>query len=144
VENSYAASILRARAAGVTFSDISDTLGLSRPTVMKIHRAATNLVDVPKSTHRALALAELDELANHLRPACESGDVSAIAQATRVIESRRELLALDSPLTVSLEVVPPPPRQDALYSELRARLAIQTALSEATPKAIEAVPETAA
>jgi hypothetical protein len=129
VENSYAAAILRARAAGLTFGDIADTLGISRPTCMKQARAAINRVDAPKSDHRALALAELDELANHLRPQCEAGDISAIAQATRVIESRRKLLALDSPLTVQLEVTPPPPRQDALYSELRARLAVESAIN---------------
>jgi hypothetical protein len=95
------------RTAGRTYQEIADELGYaSRATVYAIVRKALQALEVTEvERHRDLEAARLDRLQRALWHRAMAGEVAAVAQVRRIIETRIRLLGL-------ADTVP----QDALHA----------------------------
>lgn len=94
---------LALRRKGHTYQGIADELSIARATA---HRYVTEAIgDIPREEAaqlRQLEAFRLDQLQQAIWPSALAGDLAAVREAVRIIESRRKLFGLDAPAQVEL------------------------------------------
>ncbi len=113
------------RAAGASYQEIADTLGISRHWARELVLRALDAARVEGAEQmRAMEGARLDRLQRAYWPQALNGDRHAAALILRISQRRAELFGLDAPAKVEATVTLGTEAIDARMEELRQRLAV--------------------